>query len=58
MRAGRVLDLPERQGLLEIADTTTRLRTERRLLHREDVLISELRSLPAVDLASADVNPN
>ncbi len=56
--AGMVLDLSERQGLLEIADTTTRLRTERRLLHREDVLISELRSLPAVDLASADVNPN
>lgn len=56
--AGMVLDLPERQGLLEIADTTTRLRTERRLLHREDVLITTLRSLPAMDLASAEINPN
>ena len=56
--AGMVLDLPERQGLLEIADTTTRLRTERRLLHREDVLITTLRSLPAMDLASAEISPN
>lgn len=56
--AGMVLDLPERQGLLEIADTTTRLRTERRLLHREDVLITSLRSLPAMDLAAAEINPN
>ena len=56
--AGMVLDLPERQGLLEIADTATRLRTERRLLHREDVLITTLRSLPAMDLASAEISPN
>lgn len=56
--AGMVLDLPERQALLELPDTTSRLRTERRLLHREDVLISELSSLPAVDLAATEVNPN
>ena len=56
--AGMVLDLPERQALLELPDTTSRLRTERRLLHREDVLISELSSLPAVDLAATEVSPN
>ena len=56
--AGMVLDLPERQALLEVPDTTSRLRAERRLLHREDVLISELSSLPAVDLAATEVSPN
>ena len=56
--AGMVLDLPERQALLELPDTTSRLRAERRLLHREDVLISELSSLPAIDLASTEVSPN
>ncbi len=56
--AGMVLDLPERQALLELPDTTSRLRAERQLLHREEVLISELSSLPAVDLASTEVSPN
>ncbi len=56
--AGMVLDLPERQALLELPDTLSRLRAERRLLHREDVLISELSSLPAIDLAATEVNPN
>lgn len=56
--AGMVLDLPERQALLEVPDTAERLRVERRLLARERVLIEELRSLPAQDTASAEVNPN
>jgi uncharacterized protein len=56
--AGMVLDLPERQGLLEVPDTAQRLRVERRLLARERVLIEELRSLPAQDLTSVEVSPN
>lgn len=56
--AGMVLDLPERQRLLEVPDTATRLREERALLAREQVLISELRSLPAQDLTSDPPNPN
>ncbi len=56
--AGMVLDLPERQALLELPDTTSRLRAERSLLHREEVLITELSSLPAIDLAATEVSPN
>ena len=48
--AGMVLDLPERQRLLELPDTASRLREERAILRREQVLISELRSLPAQEL--------
>ena len=56
--AGMVLDLPERQRLLEVPDTATRLRRERHLLAREAVLIPALRSLPAQDLGSVEVSPN
>ena len=56
--AGMVLDLPERQSLLEIPDTASRLRAERRLLRREQVLIDELHSLPAIDLAATENSPN
>ena len=56
--AGMVLDVPERQHLLELPDTATRLREERALLRTEQVLVRELRSLPSQDLASETPNPN
>ncbi|HET7902303.1 MAG TPA: LON peptidase substrate-binding domain-containing protein [Candidatus Nanopelagicales bacterium] len=46
-----VLDLRERQGLLESLSTIDRLRAELVLLGRETGLVRELPSLPAVDLA-------
>jgi Lon protease-like protein len=49
--AAVVLDLPERQGLLEQPTTSDRLRAEIALLRRESALIGAFRSLPAVDLA-------
>ena len=48
--AAMVLDLRDRQFLLEAAATSERLRAELRLLARETVLMRELPSLPAVDL--------
>jgi Lon protease-like protein len=48
--AAVVLDLPERQGLLEQLTTADRLRAELELLRRECALVSAFRSLPAVDL--------
>ena len=46
-----VLDLAERQRLLEAATTVDRLRLELALLTRETTLLAELPSLPAVELA-------
>ena len=46
-----VLDLRDRQRLLEAATTTERLRAEIALLGRETALMPRLPSLPAVDLA-------
>jgi len=46
-----VLDLSDRQLLLEAATTTDRLRIEAALLTRETLIVRELPSLPAVDLA-------
>lgn len=46
-----VLDLRERQALLEAGSTLERLRHEMALLGRETGLVRELPSLPAVDLA-------
>lgn len=46
-----VLDLRERQSLLEAATTRDRLRLELSLLGRETGLVRELPSLPAIDLA-------
>jgi uncharacterized protein len=56
--AAVVLDIPERQGLLEQPTTSDRLRAEIELLRRESALIGAFRSLPAVDLAreSGSVN--
>jgi Lon protease-like protein len=49
--AAVVLDLPQRQGLLEQPTTSDRLRAEIGLLRRESAMINAFRSLPAVDLA-------
>ena len=46
-----VLDLADRQRLLEAPTTLDRLRLEVGLLRRETALLRELPSLPAVDLA-------
>jgi Lon protease-like protein len=48
--AAVVLDLPERQGLLEQATTAERLRAELGLLRRETALVSAFHALPAVEL--------
>jgi Lon protease-like protein len=56
--AAVVLDLPERQALLETATTAARLRGELELLRRERAMVSAFRALPAVDLAKGSVNPN
>jgi len=53
-----VLDLAEKQRLLESADTTTRLRTELALLRRETALFGLLPSMPGVDLTRVPVSPN
>lgn len=56
--AAVVLDLPERQSLLETPTTAARLRTELDLLRRERALVSAFRALPAAELTKAPVNPN
>lgn len=56
--AAVVLELPERQALLEIPTTASRLRAEVEMLRRERSMVSAFRALPAVDLAKAPVNPN
>jgi Lon protease-like protein len=49
--AAVVLDLPERQALLEQPTTAERLLAELELLRREVALVGAFRALPAVDLA-------
>ena len=49
--AAVVLDLPERQALLEQPTTAERLRAELELLRREVALVGAFRALPAVDHA-------
>jgi Lon protease-like protein len=56
--AGTVLDLGEKQRLLEAADTATRLRAELALLRRETALLELLPSLPAVELTRVPASPN
>ena len=48
--AAMVLDLPERQDLLEQPTTALRLRAEADLLRRERALVGAFDALPAVDL--------
>jgi hypothetical protein len=49
--AAMVLDLTDRQALLEQPTVSARLRAETTLLARETTMMRELPSLPAVDLA-------
>jgi Lon protease-like protein len=56
--AGAVLDLTEKQRLLEAADTAARLRAELVLLRRESALLGLLPSLPAVELTRVPASPN
>ncbi len=53
-----VLDLTDRQRLLEAPDTTSRLRAETRLLRRETALVAQLPSLPGVELTRVPASPN
>ena len=56
--AAVVLELPERQALLEQPTTADRLRAEVELLRRESALVGAFRSLPAVDLTRESGSPN
>ena len=56
--AAAVLELPERQTLLEQPSTSDRLRAELELLRRETRLLDAFGALPAVELSREAVNPN
>jgi uncharacterized protein len=56
--AATILDLGDKQALLEEPDTTSRLRHELAILRREAVVLRLLPSLPAVELTRAAVSPN
>lgn len=56
--ATAVLDVTDRQRLLEAPDTTERLRLELRLLRRETALLGLLPSLPGVELTRVPASPN
>lgn len=56
--ATAVLDLTDKQALLEAPDTADRLRRELRLLRREIALLGLLPSLPGVELTRAPASPN
>jgi hypothetical protein len=56
--AAMVLELPERQQLLEQPTTARRLRAEIELLRRERALVGAFGALPAVELLQAETGPN
>lgn len=56
--ASTVLDLTDKQRLLQAPDTTSRLSAELALLRREVSLLSLLPSLPAVELTRMPASPN
>jgi uncharacterized protein len=56
--AAMVIDLPERQGLLDEPDALGRLGTERALLSREAAMLRATTSRPAPDLRYTPYNPN
>jgi Lon protease-like protein len=59
LTAGAILlGLRERQALLELADTATRLRTEVGLLRREQLLMAELHAVNAPELFRMPRSPN
>ena len=56
--ATMVIDLPERQGLLDEPDTARRLGAERALLARETAMLRATTSRPAPDLRYTPYSPN
>jgi uncharacterized protein len=56
--AAMVIDLPERQGLLDEPDALGRLVAERALLSREAAMLRATTSRPAPDLRYTPYNPN
>jgi uncharacterized protein len=56
--ATMVIDLPERQGLLDESDTVRRLGIERALLARETAMLRATTSRPAPDLRNTPYSPN
>jgi uncharacterized protein len=56
--AAMVIDLPERQGLLDEPAALRRLETERALLSRETAMLRATTSRPAPDLRYTPYNPN
>jgi uncharacterized protein len=56
--AAVVLDLPERQSLLEQPTTADRLRAELEFLRRETALVRAFHAIPAVDLAGGSGSAN
>jgi uncharacterized protein len=56
--AAVVIDLPERQGLLDEPDTLQRLAAERAMLSRETAMLRTTTSRPAPDLRYTPYNPN
>jgi len=56
--ATMVIDLPERQGLLDEPDTVRRLGSERALLVRETAVLRATTSRPAPDLRYTPYSPN
>ena len=56
--AGMIIDLPERQGLLEAPDAIARLKSERTVLTRERAMLRVTTSRPAPDLSRERFSPN
>jgi uncharacterized protein len=56
--AAVVIDLPERQALLDEPDTLQRLAAERAMLSRETAMLRTTTSRPAPDLRYTPYNPN
>lgn len=56
--AGMVIDLPERQSLLEAPDPAARLAAERSILIREVAMLRTTTSRPAPDLSRERFSPN
>ena len=56
--AAMVIDLPERQALLDESDTLRRLGLQRALLSRETAMLRTTTSRPAPDLRNTPYSPN
>jgi Lon protease-like protein len=56
--AAMILDLRDKQRLLEAPDAAERLRAELALLRRERAILGKLPSLPGAELTRATISPN